>query len=251
MRDLCNQTNTLYLIASAFATFTLLASAALSAASYFGLLSSVEFLNSTLTIVTVLSILSFLAVALSYKIISSNGEIEARKNKFAKKELEKELILKEKAKETANNQAEELRNQLQQKNKEIIDIKQQLDDKYKSISELTTGKEKLEIELKSQEEEIQKLSTLKNKELSHKDSEIWELKNQLAALDDEGKVSEYNTKTLKGKMENFKKQRDSIIEKCQTMQQEIEEKDAYLATLDYNLNQIKYKKEYLAHFPLG
>ncbi|MBA8757901.1 hypothetical protein HCR18_02250 [Wolbachia pipientis] len=213
--------HTPYIIASAFATFILLASVALYESSYFDFLSSVEFLSSTFTVVTVLSILSVLVVMLSYKIISNNKEIEARKNKFAQKrlELEKELILEQKAKETANNQVEELRNQLQQKNKEI------LDDKCKNISEVTKEKEKLEVELKSQEEKIQKLSTLKNKELNDKDSEIRELKNQLVYL------------------------KDFLMEECRIMEQKIAEKDAYLAKLDYNLNQIKCKEEHSLSSP--
>ncbi|WP_353272372.1 hypothetical protein [Wolbachia endosymbiont (group A) of Urophora cardui] len=246
--------HTSYIIASAFATFILLASVALSESSYFDFLSSVEFLSSTFTVVTVLSILSVLVVVLSYKIISNNKEIEARKNKFAQKglELEKELILEQKAKETANNQVEELNNQLQQKNKEIIDTKQQLDDKCKNISELTTEKEKLEVELKSQEEKIQKLSTLKNKELNDKDSEIRELKNQLGYLNDKMKVSEHNNpkiKILKAKKNNFKNQLDFLMEKCRIMKQKIAEKDACPAKLDYNLNKIKCKEEHSLSSP--
>ncbi|MDE5066548.1 hypothetical protein OZD63_00335 [Wolbachia endosymbiont of Drosophila leontia] len=234
--------HTSYIIASAFATFMLLASVALSESSYFDFLSSVEFLSSAFTVVTVL------VVVLSYKIISNNKEIEARKNKFAQKglELEKELILEQKAKETANNQVEELNNQLQQKNKEIIGTKQQLDDECKNISELTTEKEKLEVELKSQEEKIQKLSTLKNKELNDKDSEIRELKNQLGHLNDKMKVSEHNNpkiEMLKAERDNFKNQLDLLMEECRIMKQKIAEKDACPAKLDYNLNKIKCKGE--------
>lgn len=79
-------------------------------------------------------------------------------------ELKKGLIVEQEAKEIANNQVEELRNQLQQKNKEITDIKQQFT-------------EKLEVELKSREK-IQKLSI--SKKLY--DSGVRELEDQPLTL---------------------------------------------------------------------
>ncbi|MDR2609683.1 MAG: hypothetical protein LBC06_03765 [Rickettsiales bacterium] len=68
---------------------------------------------------------------------------EVEKNKFAEKEqeLENEITL---WKEAANKQVGVLNNQLNWKNKELTDIKQQLGGKCNEIFELTQKKELLE-----------------------------------------------------------------------------------------------------------
>ncbi|WP_265027158.1 coiled-coil domain-containing protein [Wolbachia endosymbiont (group A) of Bombylius major] len=254
MRNLRNETNnTPYIIASAFATLTLLTSVAIAASSYFDFFSSVGFFNAALTVALVLSILSVLVVVLSYKIVSNNKELGTWKNKLAKRELEleNELTLKQEAKETANNQMEELKNQLQQKDKELIDTKRQLDDKCKNISELTTEKGRLEVELKSQEG-IQRLSTelknkvdlnQKNKEFNDKDSEIEKLNDLLGDLQCKKDSNVWNFANLKSRVATLISERGSLVEKCQAMQQDIESKNGYIIQLDSKLTKMEERKQ--------
>ncbi len=242
MRSLRNETNnTPYIIASAFATLTLLTSVALAASSYFDFLPSVEFLNIAFTVATVLSILSVLVVVLSYKIVSNNKELGTWKNKLAKRELEleNEPILEQEAKETANNQMEELKNQLQQEDKELIDVKQQLGYKHKNVSKLTTEKEKLEVELKSQEG-IQRLSTeLKNrvdfnqkKELNHQDSKTLEFKEKLCSKDT-------TILNLREKILKLEKERDYIKTKLSDSMEKFSYAQNNYERLEYLMRKIQ------------
>ncbi|WP_375315856.1 hypothetical protein [Wolbachia endosymbiont (group A) of Colletes cunicularius] len=198
-------------------------------------------MNIAFTVATVLSILSVLVVVLSYKIVSNNKELGTWKNKLAKRELEleNEPILEQEAKETANNQMEELKNQLQQEDKELIDVKQQLGYKHKNVSKLTTEKEKLEVELKSQEG-IQRLSTeLKNrvdfnqkKELNHQDSKTLEFKEKLCSKDT-------TILNLREKILKLEKERDYIKTKLSDSMEKFSYAQNNYERLEYLMRKIQ------------